>query len=106
MPKKVWGPKGERSVLLHGAPLGIRIHVTLITSLTNNNFPFHLQLREGTNTALDFAMVVYWAVSRGHLVPGDILVVDGAKVHFSAGTRDILLAYLQLHHVHPLYSDL
>ena len=95
----MWGPIGERVYVLQGAPLTVRLHVTLITSLTAQGLPFHLHLREGTNTGNDFADVVRWAVTNGHLGPGDYLVCDGARVHFTADTRDELLVFLLAHGV-------
>ncbi len=89
-------------MILNGAPLGLRIHITLITSLTHHGAPFHLDLRVGTNTGEDFANVVRWIVTRGYLTAGDFLVVDGARVHFSNDTREALLAFLNAHQALPL----
>jgi hypothetical protein len=94
-----WGPRGERIRIIQKAPLGTRIHVTLITSLTARGRPFHLDVREGTNTGTDFARVIRWAVAQGYLVAGDYLVCDGARVHFSSDIRDDLLDFLEEHGV-------
>jgi hypothetical protein len=67
--------------------------------LTHQDVPFVLDLREGTNTAIDFARIVVWSVTRGHLAEGDFFIFDGAAVHFSNSTADVLMAFLNAHGV-------
>jgi hypothetical protein len=70
-----------------------------MTTLTNGEVPFVLDVRTGTNTGIDFVRVVVRAIAMGYLVPGDFLVVDGARVHFTRNTRDALLQFMVDHGV-------
>lgn len=96
-PRRVVSPIGERTFVIRGVPLNFSVHVTILTSLTNGNNPVIVDLRRGTNTGFDFARFVAWAIHAGYLIAGDVLVVDGARVHFTRATRATLHAFM-LHH--------
>jgi transposase len=50
--------------------------------------------RVGSNTAADWLAYVQSLVTSGHLVAGDILIVNNASIHAAAEIRDPLMALL------------
>ncbi len=47
-----------------------------------------------TNTTVDFLQNILYLVDAGHLVPGDILILDNASIHFAEEISDDLLTML------------
>jgi hypothetical protein len=69
--------------------------MTILVTTTNNGVPVVLDLRSGTNTSIDFARFVVWAVRRRYLSRGDFLIMDGAKVHFAENVGERLSQFLR-----------
>jgi transposase len=47
-------------------------------------------LRQGSNTAADFLALMKHLVATGVLLPGDVLVLDNASIHYALEIRDEL----------------
>jgi transposase len=70
--------------------------ITVLTSLTHPNGFIVSNPRRSSNTAIDFFLYMVDLVQEGHLVAGDVLVLDNAAIHFAddiqAPLRNLLTA--------------
>lgn len=88
------GPIGKRMLIIELDDIREAVHVTLFTSLVRRPFPFTLETHHEMNTGVSFLAAVRHALEVEILVNGDFLILDGARVHFSADTIDELLQLL------------
>lgn len=90
-----YAARGRRlRVARQGGVNGPAYSITLMTSLTAPN-GFVLSARKGSNNAFDFLHVICDLIADGHLVAGDVLVLDNASIHYAAEIQlplDLLLA--------------
>jgi len=70
--------------------------VTIMTSLSNHNAPFALHLREESNNQWDFLEFITFLVDKGHLVEGDVLVIDNCAVHAGEDSSNALFSLLEV----------
>ena len=75
-------------------PHGTSYSITLMTSLSHPHGIVCSTPRVATNTALTFLEFIAQLVANQHLVAGDILVLDNAKIHYAEDIQiplDLLL---------------
>jgi len=65
--------------------------------------PIVCDLHEGTNTALTFFQFVVYLLAAGHLVAGDILVLDNARIHNAQAMLPELVQLMQQNGVQMLF---
>lgn len=68
--------------------------MTLMTSLTHPRGFVTSAPRQGTNTSVEFFEFIAARIADGHLLEGDILVADNARIHTAADLLDELLPLL------------
>jgi len=100
---RVLSKRGKRTFLIRRAPVGSYAHVVLLTSPNRPNNPFVIHIHTEMNTGIHFADFVVRCVVQGDLVPGDFLIIDRARVHFSQAVNEELTAYLMDHGVIPIF---
>lgn len=76
--------------------------LTIMTSLSVEN-PILLDLRYKSNTQFDFFLFVHHAIDSKFLLPGDVLVVDNARIHFAEETADVMDFMLRIHNIKILH---
>jgi transposase len=78
-----WAPSGRRVQLLGPQRYEHRSFTCFcLTDLRMPNRGFVLSgIHDGSNTALHFFRFVMWAIRGGHMLPGDVLIVDNASIH-------------------------
>src|SRR3546814_18072853 len=69
--------------------------MSLLTNLQDESVPLFASCRTETNTQHDFVQLVIDAVNHGHLVAGDFLICDNARVHTGGETLTTLQTYLE-----------
>ena len=79
-----------------------------MVSLTSDQPCWVSPPRAGTNDQFDFLRAITWLVTEGALQDGDYLVLDNARVHDAAATKEFVAAILRVHGVRlrflPAYS--
>jgi hypothetical protein len=104
----VVSPIGSQPYLHDSANIVDSFSITLLINLMNQQSLFYIDIHTNTNTKWDFFGFVAAAITAGHLVPGDFLIVDNALIHFADETRHDLLNLLDAHSVCylflPMYS--
>jgi len=105
--RRVWSPIGKAITATRKAPLDMGYSLTIMTSLSVEN-PILVDLRYKSNTQYDFFAFVAHAIESKFLVPGDVLVVDNARIHFAEETAeamDFMLHVFGIRILHlPTYS--
>ena len=70
--------------------------------------PLRVTIKEGTNTTCDFLRFIIFCLRYGHLLPGDYLVIDNAKIHSGNIAVSVLLVLCSavgvFVHFMPVYS--
>ena len=91
--RKVLGPSNQPQQLYTNVQLDAPLTVTLLTTLDMDApHPVIVDVREESNTAVDFLnILVYW-IENGYLIAGDFLIVDNATVHVADEIWDAILA--------------
>jgi len=79
----VIGEVGEPTFVVNNVDLDYRVSLTVMTTLSNSTRTVVAQIREDSNTAIDFLRFLIYLLSTKHLTKGDYLVLDNAKVHCS-----------------------
>jgi len=88
------GPRGQRVVAPTSKDHKERFSVTLLTSLSDD--PIYLEIRENTNTQLDFLHFLCLCIAEGKLGQGDFLICDNASIHAAQGIENELQELQQL----------
>jgi len=88
--RKVIGPIGEVSRLIITDRIQESFSATVMTTLSHQpNCIF--DIREESNTQLDFFEFILYCLNEGHLSEGDILIIDNAPVHWGQNSLETLL---------------
>jgi len=101
-------PRGTPLQATSTAPTVASYTITLVTSLVSDP-PFYVsEFRVGSNSARDFFFYIVDLLEIGALVPGDIVILDNASIHYAAEIADPLADVLDSFHVRlvflPTYS--
>jgi len=76
-PSRGWSESGRRLAVPSAASISERYSITAVTTLVDPNEPVVISnLREVSNTALDFLSTVQELIEYGTLVPGDWLICE------------------------------
>jgi len=90
---KVLSPIGQKKILMRQEHFAETYSATCICSLSEED-PTYINLREDSNTGMDFARFLLKSISDGYIKEGDILIMDNASIHGSLDNIDILYIYL------------
>jgi len=101
--RRVIGPANTRQHITNKTSISATYTVTLMTSVDPNTPPVMIDVREGTNSGIDFLNFVTNMLEQGWLSDGDFLFVDNAKIHRSAQHLFVLSNLLEAHGVHLIY---
>ena len=82
------GPRGQRVQAVTNKDHKERFSITLLTSLSSE--PVFLEVRENTNTQLDFLHFICMCVAQNKLCAGDYLICDNASIHGAQATEEQL----------------
>ena len=103
-----WGVRNQRVNLLTtlNHARNQRLILGCMTSLTGEA-PVIVEIRTG-NTASDFFMNFLWLILAGHLVPGDIFILDNYNIHFALVNFRAIIDLCEYFHITfrflPCYS--
>jgi len=95
--------RNHRANRVRSGMLGTSFSLTLLINLCDEEMPFHLSLRESSNTDWDFYSFIEEAIEAKSLVEGDFLVCDNASIHFSDDTWKEILDLLKVHGIELLF---
>jgi len=97
-------PVGTRMYFPSRDRLDRTLTMTIMTTLDPNAArPIVCDLREGTNTALTFFQFAVYLLAFGHLVAGDVLVLDNARIHNAQLILPPLVQLMRQHGVQMLF---
>jgi transposase len=107
--KKGWGPMGQRVQGVNPRSLQETYSLLLMTSVSSNDtVPVFPQLLAHTVTSWDVLEYFVEAVESGFLRPGDIVIMDNARVHSHREMFPVLFHFLRVHDISikflPKYS--
>jgi len=81
--------------------------ITLMSSIVHDP-PFLFDIREESNTSVDFVSFVVTALSKRFINPGDVLILDNASVHKDSSNVPVLMHLLRYFNIWisylPTYS--
>jgi len=77
-----YGPRNQRVLAFNNAPLGASINITLLTT-PHSAHPVTITHRASTNNAIAFINNILFFARNEHLVDGDYLILDNARIHHS-----------------------
>jgi transposase len=81
----------ESTTLRTNVDLDSTYSVTILTNLCPMaDHPIITDIREQSNTSMDFLNIVVFWIEQNHLTAGDFLIVDNATVHLSDETHQAL----------------
>lgn len=89
------GQRGEPVIVVRGTSLKGSRTMTILTDLSNPVNPLFVEVKNGKNNQWDFFKFVLDAVASGYLVPGDVLILDNAKIHHGDDTIYVLQEILE-----------
>jgi len=76
--------------------------ITLLSS-TVNDPPFLFDIREDSNTSVDFVSFIISAMSKRFLNPNDIIILDNASVHKDSQNVPVLINILEEFNIQLVY---
>lgn len=90
--KRILGPAGVPQTHTSKEPFNKTYTTIVCTSLAGEyHIPLRLTLKEGTNSQLDFLRFIIYLFRINYLKPGDVLILDNAKIHASEAAILVLL---------------
>lgn len=95
--RRVLARRGEKRVAVDHLNLDEQLHLTILTRLdrADDLSPLSFDYVHGSNTGVDFATFIQFLMREAHLVAGDYLVLDNARVHFTKALQRTLFTQLE-----------